>query len=143
MIEENLKKIILERYGSMIAFSKKIDMANSTLATILDRGINKASISNVIKICNELDISADGLAYGKIVPRVKKKQKSVMNIEEIIEDTQNLILDNENISINGKPMTSEEREDIADAIGLCFDIVKVRNKRGKRLENTILQERRW
>ena len=126
----------------MIAFSKKIDMANSTLATILDRGINKASISNVIKICNELDISADGLAYGKIVPRVKKKQKSVMNIEEIIEDTQNLILDNENISINGKPMTSEEREDIADAIGLCFDIVKVRNKRGKRLENTILQERR-
>ena len=117
-------------------------MANSTLATILDRGINKASISNVIKICNELDISADGLAYGKIVPRVKKKQKSVMNIEEIIEDTQNLILDNENISINGKPMTSEEREDIADAIGLCFDIVKVRNKRGKRLENTILQERR-
>lgn len=142
MIEENLKKIILERYGSMIAFSKKIDMANSTLATILDRGINKASISNVIKICNELDISADGLAYGKIVPRVKKKQKSVMNIEEIIEDTQNLILDNENISINGKPMTSEEREDIADAIGLCFDIVKVRNKRGKRLENTILQERR-
>lgn len=125
--------MILDRHGSMIAFSKKIDMANSTLATILDRGVNKASISNVIKICNALDISADGLAHGQIVPRAKRKQKSVMHIEEIIEDTQKMILENENICIDGKTMTSEEREDMADAIGLCFDIVRVRNKRNEKV----------
>lgn len=146
MIEDRLKKLILKRYGSMIAFSKSIGMANSTLATILDRGIHKASVTNVIKICKALEISADGLAHGKIIHNKKKSHpESMMHIEDIIEETQKTIIEHENISINGKKMTEDERQDLADAIALCIEIIRVRNKRDKqipledRIEN--LQER--
>lgn len=129
MVEDKLKKLIIERYGSMIAFSKSIGMANSTLATIIDRGVKKASVNNIIKICTALGISADGLAHGKIVHIKRNTNNSVVRIEDIIEDAQNLILETENISINGKKMTVDERVDMADALSLLFDIVKVRNKR--------------
>ena len=133
MIEDRLRKMIIKEYGSMFAFSKEIGMANSTLATILDRGINKASISNVLKICKALDISADGLAHGKIIPRTSNKQESAVDIEEIIEKTQKYILENDEIKINGKKMSESERIDMADAIGLSFEIVKVRNNREKKI----------
>lgn len=41
-------------------------MPYSTLDTILKRGINKANVVNVIKICNALDINVDKLANGTI-----------------------------------------------------------------------------
>lgn len=146
MVEDRLKKLILKRYGSMIAFSKSIGMANSTLATILDRGIHKASVTNVIKICKALEISADGLAHGKIIHTKKKSHPdSMIHVEDIIADTQKTIIEHENISLNGKKMTKDERQDLADAIALCIEIIRVRNMRGNqisladRIEN--LQER--
>lgn len=130
MVEEKLKKLIIERYGSMMAFSKSIGMANSTLATIIERGVNKASVNNIIKICTSLEISADGLAHGKII-NIKKNsiQKSIMNIEDIIEDTQKLICGNENIAINGEKMTDMERDTLAAAMGLSLEIIKIQNKK--------------
>ena len=66
-IEDKLKGMIIDEYGSMIEFSKQIDMPNPTLSSILTRGIKKASISNIIKICKALQISADELANDRIV----------------------------------------------------------------------------
>ena len=67
-IEERLKTLIVERYGNMLNFSNKIGMANSTLATIMKKGIHNANVSNIIKICKELGISADALANDEIIP---------------------------------------------------------------------------
>jgi hypothetical protein len=39
------------------------------MSTIFDRGVNNSTISNIIKICRELDISTDALADGEISPR--------------------------------------------------------------------------
>lgn len=66
--ENALKELIVERYGTARNFTSKIGMANSTLASILNRGIHNASIDNIVRICKELNISADALAQDQIVP---------------------------------------------------------------------------
>lgn len=68
MIEEKLKKLIIERYGSLVAFSEKIGLPNSTIDSILRRGIGKGKVENVISICKELQISIDGLRHNVIKP---------------------------------------------------------------------------
>lgn len=131
-IEDRLKDLILERYGSMVEFSKEIDMANSTLATILNRGIHKASIGNIIKICKALDISADGLAMDKIVPN-SKKQESIQtptDLEEIISITK-LNITAYNITIEGEVLSKEEKKSLLDALELTVEFIKRQHKRKK------------
>ena len=65
-VESKLKELILTRYKSLREFTLKIDMPYSTFDTILKRGVDKANIINILKICNELNISADKLASGII-----------------------------------------------------------------------------
>lgn len=67
-LEEELKNLILSKYKSLREFSIELDMPYSTIDSILKRGIDKASITNIIKICKRLNISADELADGCIVP---------------------------------------------------------------------------
>lgn len=68
-IEQELKALIVERYGSAKNFALEINMPNSTLDNIFRRGVLNSSVTNIIKICNALEISADELADGKIVSR--------------------------------------------------------------------------
>lgn len=65
-VEEELKELILSNYKSLREFTLKIGMPYSTLDTILKRGVDKANIINILKICNELNINADRLANGKL-----------------------------------------------------------------------------
>ena len=66
-LEEELKNLILDRYKSIREFTTKIDMPYSTMDSVLKRGVNKANITNIIKICRELNIDTEKLADGKIV----------------------------------------------------------------------------
>lgn len=66
-LEQKLKSLILEQYGSLSKFAEIVDMPWTTLDSVLKRGIKKSNVSNIIKICQELQISADELANGKIV----------------------------------------------------------------------------
>ena len=68
-IEQELKALIVKRYGSAKNFALEINMPNSTLDNIFRRGVLNSSVANIIKICNALEISADELADGKIVSR--------------------------------------------------------------------------
>ena len=68
-IEEELKALVLSTYGSVREFSLVLDMPYSTLDSIFKRGVENASIANIIKICSALQISVDELASGKIVKR--------------------------------------------------------------------------
>ena len=67
-IEDRLKSLILERYGSVREFTMSINMPYSTFDTILKRGIQNATVSNIIKICEALNISADSLLTRTISP---------------------------------------------------------------------------
>ena len=65
-IEEKLKNLILSRYKSIREFTQRADIPYSTFSTIINRGIDNSSVTNVIKICKTLGISADALADGHI-----------------------------------------------------------------------------
>jgi len=61
MIEKELKKIIINTYGSVKQFANRIDIPYTTLDTILKRGVDNSNVVNVIKMCKGLNISVDKL----------------------------------------------------------------------------------
>lgn len=130
-IEERLKYLIIERYGTMINFSREIGMSNSTLASIINRGIHNASVNNIIQICAALNISADGLANNKIIPtdNTTSKKRELHDICEIISFTKMNISTYDHLTMDGDPLTQEDVADILDALDLALDFVKRRRKR--------------
>lgn len=66
-LEQELKDYIIQQYGSLNKFTEKIEMPWTTLDSVLKRGIRNSNVSNIIKICQELQISADELINGKLV----------------------------------------------------------------------------
>lgn len=69
-LEERLKAYILLTYKSMREYvnTSGVDIPYTTVDGMMKRGIHNASISNVLKLCHNLNISADELAKGNIVP---------------------------------------------------------------------------
>lgn len=68
-VEEDLKALILASYKSIREFSIALKMPYSTLDSIFKRGVENASIGNIIKICSALNLSVDELAAGKLAAR--------------------------------------------------------------------------
>lgn len=58
---EYVRKLIDNNWDSRAKFAKHIGIPPTTLQSILERGIGKASIDNVLKICKGLGIKADSL----------------------------------------------------------------------------------
>jgi hypothetical protein len=93
-VEDELKKIIIDHYGSVNKFAAICDVPYSTIATIFVRGINKANISTVIAICKELKISADELANGKITPyQYIEPNMEYINLDDLNEENQKRLKD--------------------------------------------------
>jgi repressor LexA len=59
MLENKIKDLIIEKYGSIRQFSIKIGLPYTTIDSILKRGIDNSNVSNVIKMCKALNISID------------------------------------------------------------------------------------
>ena len=115
-IEEKLKDLILNRYGSVVRFSEDTGLSNSTVATILTRGIHNASIGNVLKICKTLGISADELAHDRIVPTWDKlKAADINDIVSLIRCE---------CSIDGTPLTEIETEMFLCAVEVVTEIIR-------------------
>lgn len=137
-IEENLKKIILERYGSMVEFAKQIDIPNTTLASIMNRGIQKASVANVIRICNALNISTDELAHGRISPANKLLDKNQTTaIEDILSFARLNIATYKDITIRGRIMSEDDKHFLIDTLEFSLQIIERchnRKKESKRNE---------
>lgn len=132
-VEEKLKDLIIEQYGSISEFSSKISMPNSTLVSVLKRGIHNSSVTNIIKICKALGISTDELAHDRIVPiRETMQNKSHMtDIEKIVEYTKRNLQDYDNLTIGGKPMSQNEIEMLLDALDIGIGIIKRNRERNE------------
>lgn len=74
--EEMLKNYILSEYKSIRDFAMKTDIPYSTIDNILKRGIMRASVSSVFRICDRLGIEVEALVNCQI------KQKG-LRIEDI------------------------------------------------------------
>lgn len=130
-IEERLKSLILARYHSVREFTLAIDMPYSTMDSIFKRGIGNSSVSNVIKICKALRISADALADGEIVPvgkRISKPINDRIEVKEVLADTRDLLIHSGFITLDGDPISKNEIESIFDAMDVGVEIAK-RKKR--------------
>ena len=66
-IENKLKDIIKEKYGSVSEFARQIDLNESTVRTVLSvSGIHKTSVNVLFKITKALYIDAESLYFGEI-----------------------------------------------------------------------------
>lgn len=122
-IEEELKNLILSKYGTVKDFSLATELPYGTVDTILRRGIHKASVTNIIKICQTLGISTDELAQDRIVP-VDTNGSRMTDISDIIENIKRSIKGYDYLTINGEPMSQNEIDMLMDAIDIGIEIIK-------------------
>lgn len=99
--EDKVKKMIIERYGTVKEFSKKIDVNYTTVVNILKRGFANAGINNVIKICKELNISTDAIAEN----RIEKPKDTYITDKDLI-----LTLEKKDIVIDNKKLNEEQKK---------------------------------
>ena len=135
-IEDKLRKLIISRYGTMIDFSRAVNISNSTLASILSRGIHNASVNNIIKICKALGISADGLASNQIIP-IEDETTDKWNFKDINEITTFVkitVTSAKHLTINGNPLTDNEIQTFIDSLDLTSELIKKKVERRKELQ---------
>ena len=129
--EEMLKELILNRYNSIREFAISIDMPNSTIDSIFRRGVGNSSVINIIKICKALNISADALADGEIVPskpRVTSNAVNTYDVNEILNETKDILIHSGKITLDGSPITKSGIESIIDAIDVGVEIAKKKKR---------------
>ena len=131
-IEEKLKEYILERYQSIREFTQAVDMSYSTVDSILRRGIGNSSVTNVIKICKILKISADELADGRITPikptrrefEIDMETVEILEISEILNDTKSRLESYKKLTLEGKPVNHDTIYTIIQAIDIGEEMAK-------------------
>lgn len=83
---EMIKEMILDTKMSMKSFADKAELPYTTLRSILDRGIENASINNIIKICNALSISIDKLYSVDTVTSLSYDQRNILSLYNNLND---------------------------------------------------------
>lgn len=110
-IEEKVKEMIKTKYGTVKDFSKVINIPYTTMCGILKRGFGNAGITNVMKVCNELNISPDALGAG----RIEEKTINPLSDDDII-----LNIENRDIIIEGKKINQEQKEKLLRYLNFIF-----------------------
>jgi len=72
-----IDRLITEQGFSKKAFAESIGIPPTTLRSMLERGIGKASVDNVIKVCNGLGLTVDELEI-----MVKKENNELPELNE-------------------------------------------------------------
>lgn len=128
--EEMLKDYILEKYKSLREFVQVANMSYSTVDSILKRGIDNSSISNVMKICKVLNISVDELAEGRITPIQKNHYipdiglVETDDISQILESTKKRLTDYTKLKLDGKKVDRKTVSTIIQAIDIGEQMAK-------------------
>lgn len=127
-VEKELKRLIIERYGSLLAFSRACDVPNSTINSFLTRGIGTATLSNIFKVCDALNISADELSRGRIVSTFSIKNNQPTDIVDILANAKIQLLNHEALMFNGKPADEEAIQSILSAMEVGIALANKNNK---------------
>lgn len=118
-IENQLRELILLKHGSLREFTFNIGIPYSTLSTILKKGIMTATMSNMVKICNALDIKLDELVAGRIVEN--KPGEILLDVEDILNRTKNNI-EYPNVKIDGEIMDESTKKLLINSIDLSYQL---------------------
>lgn len=118
-IENQLRELILLKHGSLREFTFNIGIPYSTLSTILKKGIMTATMSNMVKICNALDIKLDELVAGRIVEN--KPSGILLDVEDILNRAKNNI-EYPNVKIDGEIMDESTKKLLINSIDLSYQL---------------------
>ncbi len=122
-IEQQLHALIIQKYGSLSAFTKMINMPYSTLDTALKRGIKGMSIQNMNTICNALKISVDEFCNGKIVPSLNTNTNNIVDFENLVKFYE-FHINEYTLNISGKPMTDDQKNRLITMLNVFVGIMK-------------------
>lgn len=133
-VEQKLKDLILSRYHSIREFTIAIDMPYTTIDSIFRRGIGNSSVTNVIKICKALGISADALADGKIAPAAPRRievelVEDPIDLSDILSDTKARLAHPQDLTLDGQPVDDETAKALAQGIDVSLELAKRHIKR--------------
>ncbi len=115
-IEERLQEYILSRYRSLREFAMSIDMSPSTLDSMLKRGLDRATIGSVIKVCKALNISVDELANGRIISTLSVMRPDETDVILMLQRIRGDIIARDDLTIDGRPLNNIERAIITNLI---------------------------
>lgn len=118
-IENQLRELILLKYGSLREFTFNIGLPYSTLSTILKNGIMTANISNVVKICNALSIKIDELVEGRLVENIPGER--LLDVEKIFNQTK-INIQYPNVKINGQKLDKNTQKILIFSIDLTYQL---------------------
>lgn len=118
-IENQLRELILLKYGSLREFTFNIGLPYSTLSTILKNGIMTANISNVVKICNALSIKIDELVEGRLVENIPGEK--LLDVEKIFNQTK-INIQYPNVKINGQKLDKNTQKLLIFSIDLTYQL---------------------
>ncbi len=118
-IENQLRELILLKYGSLREFTFNIGLPYSTLSTILKNGIMTANISNVVKICNALSIKIDELVEGRLVENIPGEK--LLDVEKIFNQTK-INIQYPNVKINGQKLDKNTQKLLIFSIDLIYQL---------------------
>jgi len=130
-IEEKIREYILERYNSLREFCLSSDISTSTLDSILKRGIDNASIGNVMKICRALNLSVDELGEGRLTPikpdlYIKDLDTAIdrdRDIAVMVNDFKNRLTAYTKLTLNGQPVDKESVSTLIHAVDIGSEML--------------------
>ena len=124
--EEKLREFILSRYRSVLEFTEAIEMPYGTIQSIFRRGISNSSVTNIIKICKALDISADELANGNITPNIPLKPSNTAELSATMARMKNT---SQEYALDGKRLTEGEKRLMLDMFELSIELLRRQRRR--------------
>lgn len=122
-IENKLKDLIIEKYDSISEFARVCGLPSTTIRSVLSRGVYTATLSNILKICEALHISADALANGEI-EYITAPVEQKLDVTEILANTKRQLLSDHALMFNGKPVDEESIQSILDAMEIGMEIAR-------------------
>ena len=128
-IEKKLKELVLSRYNSMKDFADKCGIKYNTVMSIFSRGVNKASVLHIIKICQTLGIDTEALGRGLII-FVDKKDQEYQKIE-ILKSQFEFLMNEGLITLEDEPLSEDEKYFLLDAIEINLELLRRKRIRDK------------
>ena len=125
-IEQRLQDLILERYSTMLEFSRQTGVPRSTLSSILKRGILNSTVSNVKLICEALSLSMDELTDGRITSDIDAPKPVVGNIDKSLSDFCRDLRTRDDLYMSGRPLDHDGAVALAELIELSVGFVQKR-----------------
>lgn len=123
-VETELKELIINRYGTLKNFVDQADLKYTTMDSILKRGVNKANVQHVIKICDALNIDVKELASGRITPNASIEASTTNRDFTHLKHYYALFS-----QLDGKKLTDDEVEFLSDGVDVLVE--QIRKKRSK------------